>query len=149
MITLYYQTKTPINFWYVLVHCLLLINLLPIHSHMGHIRCTSICGIYKTKDVASFGLGGQWPPPNFFFKIIIIIIIIIYVCVIILALLFYKITFFFPLNTITDFFKSSPVLTNFFTTFLQIILEANSYWFAYEPTTHIIFLLTSNHLLHQ
>ena len=38
-----------------------------------------------------------------------------YVCVLILAILFYKITF-FPLNNITNSFKSSTILTNFFTT---------------------------------
>ena len=56
---------------------------------------------------------------------------------------------FFPLNNIIDSFKSNAILTNFFTKFLQIVLVANSYWFAHKPTTHIIFLLTSNHLLHQ
>ena len=34
-------------------------------------------------------------------------------------------------------------------TFLQIILVSNSYWFAYGPNTHIIFLLASNYLSHQ
>ena len=34
-------------------------------------------------------------------------------------------------------------------TFLQTVLIANSYWFAYGPTTHIIFLPTNNHLLPQ
>ena len=70
-------------------------------------------------------------------------------CVLILAILFYKITFFFLLNNIIDSFKSNVILTNFFTTFLQTVLVANSYWFTHRPTTHIIFLLTSNHLLHQ
>ena len=68
-------------------------------------------------------------------------------CALILAILLYEITF-FPLNNIIDSFKSNVVLTNFFTTFLQTILVANSYC-AHGPTTHIIFLLTSNHLLHQ
>ena len=46
-------------------------------------------------------------------------------------------------------FKSNAIFTNSFTTFLQIVLVANSYWFAYGPTTYIIFLLSSNHLSHQ
>ena len=69
-------------------------------------------------------------------------------CVLILVILFYKITFFL-LNNITNSFKSNVILTKFFTIFLQTVLVANSYWFAHEPITHIIFLLTSNHLLHQ
>ena len=48
----------------------------------------------------------------------------------------------FPFNNIIDSFKSSVILTNFFITFLQTVLVANSYWFAYEHTTHIIFLLS-------
>ena len=68
--------------------------------------------------------------------------------VLILAILFYKITFFF-LNNIIDSFKSNVILTNFFITFLQTVLVTNSYWFTHGSTTHIIFLLTSNHLLHQ
>ena len=56
---------------------------------------------------------------------------------------------FFPLNNIIDYFKNNAILINFFTTFLQTVLVANSNWFAHGPTTHIIFLLTSNHLLHQ
>ena len=72
-----------------------------------------------------------------------------YMCVLILAILFYKIIFFFLLNNIIDSFKSNIILTNFFTTFLQTVLVANSYWFAHGPTIHIIFLLINNHLLHQ
>ena len=56
---------------------------------------------------------------------------------------------FFLLNNIIDSFKSNIILTNFFTTFLQTVLVANSYWFAHGPTIHIIFLLINNHLLHQ
>ena len=67
-------------------------------------------------------------------------------CVLILTILFYKITFFF-LNNIIDSFKSNVILTNFFTIFLQTVLVANFYWFTHGPTTHIIFLLTSNHPL--
>ena len=48
-------------------------------------------------------------------------------CVLILAILLYKITFLFPLNSIIDFSKHDTILTNFFTTFLQTILIANSY----------------------
>ena len=59
------------------------------------------------------------------------------------------ISFVFPLNNIINSFKSNTILTNFFTIFLQTVLVANFYWFAHRPTTHIIFLLTSNHLLHQ
>ena len=83
------------------------------------------------------------------FLLLLLFLFLLYVCILILAILFYKITF-FPLNNIIDSFKSNAILTFFFfTTFLQIILVANSYWFAHEPSTHIIFLLTSNHLLHQ
>ena len=41
------------------------------------------------------------------------------------------------------------MLKNFFITFLQTFFVANSYWFTYEHTTYIIFLLISNHLLHK
>ena len=58
------------------------------------------------------------------------------------------ISFVFPLNNIINSFKSNTILTNFFTIFLQTVLIANSYWFAHGPITHIIFLLTSNHLSH-
>ena len=47
----------------------------------------------------------------------------------------------FPFNNIVDSFKSNVILTNFFITFLQTFLVANSYWFAYERITHIIFYL--------
>ena len=46
----------------------------------------------SSRDIASFGLGGQWPPLNLY----IYIYIYMYVCILILAILFYKITFFFP-----------------------------------------------------
>ena len=58
------------------------------------------------------------------------------------------ISFVFLLNNIINSFKSNTILTNFFTIFLQTVLVANSYWFAPGPITHIIFLLTSNHLSH-
>ena len=69
----------------------------------------------------------------------------IYMCVLILAILFYKITFYFPL-------KISLILLRlmlYSQTFLQIILVSNSYWFAYGPNTHIIFLLSNNRTSHQ
>ena len=47
----------------------------------------------------------------------------------------------FPFNNIIDSFKSNVILTNFFIAFLQTFLVANSYRFAYEYTTHIIFYL--------
>ena len=72
--------------------------------------------MFGNKEVASFGLGGQWPPLIFFFKNIIIII---YMCVLILAILFYKITF-FPLNNIIDSFKSNVILTNFLQHFYKL-----------------------------
>ena len=43
------------------------------------------------------------------------------------------------------FFKSIVKVTNFSTTFSQIIKVVNSYWFAFRPTTYIIFLLTNNY----
>ena len=47
---------------------------------------------------------------------------------VILAILLYKITF-YPLNNIIDFFffLSNAIITNFSTTFLQIVEIANSY----------------------
>ena len=51
------------------------------------------------------------------------------------------ISFVFPLNNIINSFKSNTILTNFFTIFLQIVLVANSYWFAHGPITYIIFFL--------
>ena len=47
----------------------------------------------------------------------------------------------FPFNNIIDSFKSNAILTNFFITFLQTFLVANSYWFAYGHTIYIIFYL--------
>ena len=49
-----------------------------------------------------------------------------------------------PLNNIIDYFKSIVIITNFFTTFLQTIKVANSYWFTFELTIYITFLLTNN-----
>ena len=36
--------------------------------------------------------------------------LLLLLCVLILAMLFYKITFFFPLNNIIDYFKSNAIL---------------------------------------
>ena len=58
------------------------------------------------------------------------------------------ISFVFLLNNIINSFKSNTILTNFFTIFLQTVLVANFYWFVHGLITHIIFLLTSNHLSH-
>ena len=66
----------------------------------------------------------------------------------ILVILFYKITFFF-FNNIIDSFKSNIILTNIFITFLQIVLIANYYWFAYKHTIRIIFLFTNDYLSYQ
>ena len=86
------------------------------------------------------------PPPNthpaiFIFKLV-------YIQVLILAILFYKITF-YPLNNIINSFLSNTIVTNFSTTFLQIIEIANFYWFAYKTIIYITFLFTDNNLLHQ
>ena len=54
----------------------------------------------------------------------------------------------FPFNNIMDYFMSNVILTNFFITFLQTVLVANSYLFAYGHTTDIIFFLTNNRLSH-
>ena len=56
---------------------------------------------------------------------------------------------FCPLNNIVYFFKSVVIITNFSTTFLQTVKVANSYWFTFEPTTYINFLLTNNYSSHQ
>ena len=57
---------------------------------------------------------------------------------------------FCPLNNIIDSFKSIVKVTNFSTTFLEIVKVTNSYWFAFRPTTYIIFfLLTNNHSSHK
>ena len=87
-----------------------------------------------------FGLGGQWPP-QFFLNILL------YIWVLILAILFYKISFYLFKNII-DSFKSIVIFTNFSTIFLQTVMVANSYWFAFGPTTYIIFLLiiTTHHI---
>ena len=45
--------------------------------------------------------------------------------------------------------KSNVTVTNYFITFLQTIDVANSYWFSFEPTTNIIFLLINNHSPYQ
>ena len=87
--------------------------------------------------------GGAVALPNIFFKILL------YICVLILVILFYKITFCFSLTVSLIFLRVVLYSQNFFITFLQTVLVANSYWFAYGPTTHIIFLLTNNHLLYQ
>ena len=44
-----------------------------------------------------------------------------------------------------DHYRKNAIVTNFFTTFLQTIEVANSYWFASGSTTYITFLLTNNH----
>ena len=41
------------------------------------------------------------------------------------------------------------ITTNYFTTFLQIIVVAKFYQFLSSPTTNIIFSLINNHLTHQ
>ena len=70
-------------------------------------------------------------------------------CVLILAILFYKITFCFPLTILLILLGVILYSQIFFITFLQTVLVANFYWFAFEHTTYFIFVLTNNHLLHQ
>ena len=48
----------------------------------------------------------------------------------------------------TQIKKSNVISINYFTTFLQNNDVANSYFFSFEFTTKITFLLTNNHLLH-
>ena len=57
-----------------------------------------------------------------------------------LAILLYKITL-YPLNNIIDSFKSNVIVTNIFTTFIQTIEIANSYWFVHLHN----FLLINNY----
>ena len=45
-------------------------------------------------------------------------------------------------------FISNTIVTNYFTTFLQIVDITNSYWFLLEPTTNITFSLTNNYSPH-
>ena len=52
---------------------------------------------------------------------------------------FIKFTLCTLLNNIIDYFKSNIIVTNFFITFLQIILITNSYWLAYGHTAHFFF----------
>ena len=54
----------------------------------------------------------------------------------------------FTLNNIIDSFKSIAIVTNFSKNFLQTVKVTNSYWFAIEPTTNTIFLLTNNYSSH-
>ena len=74
---------------------------------------------------------------------LLLFLILLYIWILILVILFYKRTL-LPLNNIIDYFKSIVIITNFFTTFLQTIKVANSYWFTFELTIYITFLLTNN-----
>ena len=44
---------------------------------------------------------------------------------------------------------SNVIGTNYFTTFLQIVIVANFYWFSFGSATDIIFSITNNYTPHQ
>ena len=52
-------------------------------------------------------------------------------------------------HTHSYFCLSNTTIINHFRTFLHTIDVVNSYWFLFEPTSNIIFVLINNHLPHQ
>ena len=97
-----------------------------------------------TKDTLEQGWNHPWTREAMALPKLFLFLIILYICMLILAILFYKITFCFPLTI-----SLIPLWLMLYLTFLQTVLVANSYWFAYGHTTYMIFLLTNNHLSHQ
>ena len=84
------------------------------------------------------------PPPSFFLFFFLNMNVCVYITTN-LQFCSIKLLHFAPLNNIIDYLKSNDIVTNFSTTFLQIVKIVNFYWFASRLTTYITFLLSNNH----